>query len=557
MTVGTTENLADPVVAKVDQITNAAVAAANVVGDVAKGKVGADITTAFTGGSYAGGVYTGGNRDDRGSESTLGNLVADALKDTAITDIPGLPKPVIGVVNPGGLRNELYYKPNQGGSSSPQDADGVVTFEEANAVLPFANNISYVTLTGAEFKQVLEQQWQTTADGTTRPSRPFLHLGLSKNVRVVAKPDTSATSPVGGNILSVTVDGQPLDPAKEYVVSTFSFLAAGGDNFRAFKDGTNRDTGKVDRDLWIDGYFGNGQTKAPTFARRQTFATGMPTGSVPAGSAVSVDLSRLNLTSLGSPANARVRAFLVSGSQVRPMGVFPVDQSGAAAVRFTAPADLVGDWQLSILAEPSRTVIGAELPKVASTVTATLPSKVTFATPTTIAVTVGSTVTPVSNVRLLTGDTVLDRAPVVDGKATLTLGGRQLKAGKTFPLRVDYSGDDLVNASATPVTQTKVKRAKAQKMKVTVKPKRIVAKRTWATIKVKLTPPASFKEVLGEVSVKAGGRTVRGKLDGNKVKIRIRPFGNAGNKTIKVKYLGSAGVAQKTEYVKVKVLRRR
>lgn len=555
--VGTTENLADPVVSRVDSITNAAVAAANVVGDVAKGKVSTDITTAYSGGTYTNGTYTGGSRDDRLSESTLGNLAADALKDTAIKDIPGLPTPVIGVVNPGGLRNELFFAPNQGGNSSPQDANGVVTFEEANAVLPFANNISYVTLTGAEFKQVLEEQWQTSSDGVSRPSRPFLHLGLSKNVRVVAKPDTSATSPVGGNILSVSVDGQPLDPAKEYVVSTFSFLAAGGDNFRSFKEGTNRDTGKVDRDLWIDGYFGNGQTKSPSFARRQSFATGLPTGAVASGSAVNVDLSRLNLTSLGSPANTSVKAFLVSGTQYRAVGSFPVDATGAASVDFTAPSDLVGDWRVSMVAEPSRTQIGAELPKLASTTTATIPAKVRFGTAYTVPVTVAAPIGATGLVRLMKGTDVVSKADLKDGKATLEVGGRQLKAGKSHALTVQYVGDDLVGTSSTPVAQTKVKKAKATKLKVVVKPKRLVAKRTWPSVKVTITPPAGFKEVLGQVAITAGGRTVKAKLDGSKTSVRIRPFMKAGKKTIKVTYLGSDGVQRKSVTIKVKVVRRR
>ena len=92
------------------------------------GEVTADITTAFSGGSYTDGVYAGGNRDDRASESTLGNLVANSLRDSLASDELGGAD--IGVVNPGGLRNELYYAP-----------DGVITYAEANAVLPFVNNL--------------------------------------------------------------------------------------------------------------------------------------------------------------------------------------------------------------------------------------------------------------------------------------------------------------------------------------------------------------------------------------------------------------------------------
>ena len=77
-----------------------------VVGDQPVGKISGDITTAFTGGSYVGGKYAGGERDDREQESTLGDLVANALRD-GIPAAQGTPD--LGIVNPGGLRDELYY----------------------------------------------------------------------------------------------------------------------------------------------------------------------------------------------------------------------------------------------------------------------------------------------------------------------------------------------------------------------------------------------------------------------------------------------------------------
>ena len=82
----------------------------------------------------------------------------------------------IGVTNPGGLRTDLLYA-GTGGTNT----DGVITYAEANSVLPFANTLATVTLSGASFKKVLEQQWQRNADGTV-PSRAYLQLGLSKNV---------------------------------------------------------------------------------------------------------------------------------------------------------------------------------------------------------------------------------------------------------------------------------------------------------------------------------------------------------------------------------------
>ena len=44
-----------------------------------------------------------------------------------------------------------------------------MTFGEAASVLPFANSLFTVDLTGAQFKTLLEQQWQTAAAGTAGP----------------------------------------------------------------------------------------------------------------------------------------------------------------------------------------------------------------------------------------------------------------------------------------------------------------------------------------------------------------------------------------------------
>ena len=69
--------------------------------------------------------------------------MADALRD-------GIPaaqgKADIGIVNPGGLRAELLYAGEP--AANPANTDGVVTYAEANNVLPFVNNIWLVQLTG-------------------------------------------------------------------------------------------------------------------------------------------------------------------------------------------------------------------------------------------------------------------------------------------------------------------------------------------------------------------------------------------------------------------------
>ena len=305
-----------PRVAAVKTIVDKALADAAVIGNQPVGKVTADITTAFTPAT----ATTPAARDDRASESTLGNLVADSLVDSL--KAPELGGAEIGVVNPGGLRNELYFAP-----------DGTITYAEANAVLPFVNNLWTTSLTGAQFKTLLEQQWQTNADGTV-PSRPYLQLGLSKNVNYTY----DAARAAGDRITSIRVNGTVIDPAKSYRIGTFSFLATGGDNFRIFKSGTNtKDSGLVDRDAWIK-YLQAHNPVSPDFARRSVAVVNTTAAEVKAGDAITLAVSKLDLTSLGSPANTSLRAeFTDAAGTVTALGTVPVS-AGAATVNVTVPA---------------------------------------------------------------------------------------------------------------------------------------------------------------------------------------------------------------------------
>jgi 5'-nucleotidase len=347
-------NLAYPRVAEVKTIVDAALEYADEVGRQPVGEVSADITTAYTGGDYVDGKYVGpdpanpsAGRDDRSSESALGNLIADALRDTLATPLRGSAQ--IGVVNPGGIRNELFYA----GTPDPDtNEDGVVTYAEANAVLPFVNNLWTVRLTGAQFKEVLEQQWQTNPDGSI-PSRPFLHLGLSDNVSTTLDP----SKPMGQRVTSVYVDGEPLDLKREYVIGTFSFLAQGGDNFRAFTKGVSKDSGLIDREGWVE-YLEKSKPLTPSFERRQVFTEGLPQRIQP-GREHLFSLDKLDLTSLGSPENTKVTAALKpaggTGSGTE-LGEFPV-VDGSADIKLALTGYMPAGRVVELVAHPSGTKV--------------------------------------------------------------------------------------------------------------------------------------------------------------------------------------------------------
>ncbi|WP_111718761.1 ExeM/NucH family extracellular endonuclease [Homoserinimonas sp. OAct 916] len=320
-----------PRVAEVKTIVDAALAEAGIIGNQPIGAVTKDITTAFI----------GTTRDDRGSESTLGNLVANSLV-TAL-NAPDLGGAEIGIVNPGGLRAELLY-----------GDDGVITYGEANGVLPFLNNLWTTTLTGAQFKQILEQQWQRTKDGVPITSRPFQNLGLSDNVSYTYDPARA----IDDRVTSITVDGAPIDLAKDYRIGSFSFLLQGGDNFWEFNSATDtRDSGLIDRDAWI-AYIEANSPLSPSFARHAVQVSGVPAGVLEVGATVTLDVSKLDLTSLGSPANTELAvSWAGSSATFTPVAVV----NGAATVTVTVPADAAEVSELVLTAAPSGTVVHVPL----------------------------------------------------------------------------------------------------------------------------------------------------------------------------------------------------
>lgn len=325
-----------PAVAEVDTIVKDALVVVEDVGGDPIGEVTADITRAYA-----------GTEEDRGSQSALGNLVAQALVDTLSTEQLGGAE--IGVANPGGLRTDLCDSeldvPIEEGDRCDGGADGVITYAEANAVLPFVNNLWTTTLTGAQFKTMLEQQWQPAES-----SREFLALGLSENVSYTYNPELAE----GSRIVSVTVNGEPLDPAAEYRIGTFSFLAQGGDNFTVFTDGTDtRDSGLIDRDAWIE-YLTANSPVSPDFTQRGVIVQGAPS-SVEAGQEVSFEVSNLNSASLGAPEVTELEVAFVDATGNAEVLAKETVSNGAATVSLMVPADAAASATLVLSANPTDT----------------------------------------------------------------------------------------------------------------------------------------------------------------------------------------------------------
>ncbi|HEX6343371.1 bifunctional metallophosphatase/5'-nucleotidase [Umezawaea sp.] len=160
-------------------------------------------------------------------ESPLGNLIADS--QLAATTGNGA---VIALMNPGGVRADLAFP-----SSPAGEGNGVVTYGEAFTVQPFGNILQTVTLTGAQLKTVLEQQWSATRQIVLQPSA---NLSYS----------WSTSAPIGSKISNLAISGTPVDPAASYRVTINSFLQGGGDGFPGFTEGTAITGGGIDLDAF-------------------------------------------------------------------------------------------------------------------------------------------------------------------------------------------------------------------------------------------------------------------------------------------------------------------
>jgi 5'-nucleotidase len=148
-------------------------------------------------------------------ESVLGELIADAQLDATRADDNG--GAAIAFINPGGIRTDISRRP-----------DAAVSYADVFASQPFRNQLVTLTLTGAQIKNMLEQQWLD-------PARPRI-LQVSK--RFAYTWDNA--KPFGEHVIpeSISLNGQRIDPATSYRVTVNNFLSVGGDGFTVLQDGT-------------------------------------------------------------------------------------------------------------------------------------------------------------------------------------------------------------------------------------------------------------------------------------------------------------------------------
>lgn len=133
------------------------------------------------------------------SESALGNLIADALREGTGSDF--------AFMNSGGIRANLR--------------GGDLVYSDVFEVSPFDNYPAIVSMTGEQIVQALRD----VGNG----DRGFLQVSGLRYTLDAAKED---------RLVSVTLaNGQPLDPKRVYTVAMPDFLSAGGDGLNRVMNG--------------------------------------------------------------------------------------------------------------------------------------------------------------------------------------------------------------------------------------------------------------------------------------------------------------------------------
>ena len=165
------------------------------------------------------GPITKAANEDR--EVIGGNFIADA--QLAATRHLGAQ---IAFSNSGGVRADIIPGPN-----------GEVTFGQLFAMQPFGNNVVVRTLTGAQLKALLEQQFDS---GTNTVERPNMLLP-SKGFKFAY----DLSRPAGQRVVEMKLDGKAIDSGASYKVAVVNFLSSGGDNFTVL----TQDTDSVDANV--------------------------------------------------------------------------------------------------------------------------------------------------------------------------------------------------------------------------------------------------------------------------------------------------------------------
>jgi 5'-nucleotidase len=139
----------------------------------------------------------------RRQETNVGNFIADAFRASTGADV--------GLMNGGSIRADEIIRA------------GTLTKRDVLSILPFKNRVVKIELSGALLRQALEHGVARSAEDA-EPGRFPQVSGI--------KFSFDASRPAGSRIVSLTVNGKPLDEKKNYTLATSDYVAIdGGDGY--------------------------------------------------------------------------------------------------------------------------------------------------------------------------------------------------------------------------------------------------------------------------------------------------------------------------------------
>lgn len=147
------------------------------------------------------------SKDGRTQETNIGSFIVDAFRKATGADV--------ALMNGGSIRADDVI---------PR---GDLTRRDLLAILPYANPVVKIEITGATLRKALEHGVSQSAE-SGEPGRFPQVSGVRFSF--------DATRPAGSRITEATVNGQTLDDKKTYTLATTTFLAVdGGDKYDMFK----------------------------------------------------------------------------------------------------------------------------------------------------------------------------------------------------------------------------------------------------------------------------------------------------------------------------------
>lgn len=259
--------------------------------------------------------------ENRGAESTLGNLLAEGFVQYA--KMQGV-KADFGIMNAGGLR----------APSLDANGDGTVSVEESYNVQPFNGEIGTIELTPSQVYALVEQQWKPEG-----ASRPMLKLGFSRSFSYTYNPEAE----IGHKVIGVYLNGEQLDRNETTTtlrVAGGTFLLNGGDGYTVMSEGINLQKFPGINDL---GAFNAFLAANPGYRVDQEQGSIGVLGpqEVKAGQTVTYEFSSLSWTTDEPNAESLDVYFddeLVATVTIDNTVVASLDETGRAGVTFTVPA---------------------------------------------------------------------------------------------------------------------------------------------------------------------------------------------------------------------------